>query len=83
MVLPYLLMPPKKKPTHEARKGELVFLERPREGPVHCYETLLPSAENPRRVPTKPVDHTTSAAWVGTDYPFSHRSQQKATSSGY
>uniref|UniRef100_A0A8B9MP46 RAD9-HUS1-RAD1 interacting nuclear orphan 1 n=1 Tax=Accipiter nisus TaxID=211598 RepID=A0A8B9MP46_9AVES len=57
-------MPPKKKPTHKARKGELVFLERPREGPVHCYETLLPSAENPRRVPTKPADHTTSAAWV-------------------
>uniref|UniRef100_A0A663FLB9 RAD9-HUS1-RAD1 interacting nuclear orphan 1 n=1 Tax=Aquila chrysaetos chrysaetos TaxID=223781 RepID=A0A663FLB9_AQUCH len=57
-------MPPKKKSTHKARKGELVFLERPQEGPVHCYETLLPSAENPRRVPTKPVDHTTSAAWV-------------------
>ncbi|XP_072734810.1 RAD9, HUS1, RAD1-interacting nuclear orphan protein 1 [Ciconia boyciana] len=57
-------MPPKKKCTHKARKAELVFLERPREGPVHCYETLLPSAENPRRVPTKPVDQNTSAAWV-------------------
>ncbi|NWY57938.1 RHNO1 protein, partial [Chionis minor] len=57
-------MPPKKKCTHKARKAELVFLERPREGPVHCYETLLPSAKNPRRVPTKPVDQNTSAAWV-------------------
>ncbi|KFQ81204.1 RAD9, HUS1, RAD1-interacting nuclear orphan protein 1, partial [Phoenicopterus ruber ruber] len=57
-------MPPKKKCTHKARKAELVFLERPREGPVHCYETPLPSAENPRRVPTKPVDQNTSAAWV-------------------
>ncbi|NXE81622.1 RHNO1 protein, partial [Cochlearius cochlearius] len=57
-------MPPKKKGTHKARKAELVFLERPREGPVRCYETPLPSAENPRRVPTKPVDQNTSAAWV-------------------
>ncbi|NXV74103.1 RHNO1 protein, partial [Atlantisia rogersi] len=57
-------MPRKKKCTHKARMAELVFLERPREGPVHCYETLLPSAENPRRVPTKPVDQNASAAWV-------------------
>ncbi|NWX68392.1 RHNO1 protein, partial [Alca torda] len=57
-------MPPKKKCTHKARKAELVFLERPREGPVHCYETPLPSAENPRRVPTKPIDQNTSTAWV-------------------
>ncbi|KFP18428.1 RAD9, HUS1, RAD1-interacting nuclear orphan protein 1, partial [Egretta garzetta] len=57
-------MPPKKKCTHKARKAELVFLERPREGPVSCYETPLLSAENPRHVPTKPVDQNTSAAWV-------------------
>ncbi|NXC70805.1 RHNO1 protein, partial [Anhinga anhinga] len=57
-------MPPKKKRTHKARKAELVFLERPREGPVHCCETLLPLAENPRRVPTKRLDHNTSVAWV-------------------
>ncbi|NXO92614.1 RHNO1 protein, partial [Certhia brachydactyla] len=57
-------MPPKKKCTHKARKAELIFLERPWTGPVHCYETPLHSAENPRRVPTKPVDHNTSAAWV-------------------
>ncbi|XP_010185772.1 PREDICTED: RAD9, HUS1, RAD1-interacting nuclear orphan protein 1 [Mesitornis unicolor] len=57
-------MPPKKKCTHKARKAELTFLERPREGPVHCYETLLPSSKNPRRVPAKPVDQNTSAAWV-------------------
>ncbi|NXU46277.1 RHNO1 protein, partial [Drymodes brunneopygia] len=57
-------MPPKKKCTHKARKAELVFLERPRAGPIHCYETPLRSAVNPRRVPTKPVDRNTSAAWV-------------------
>ncbi|NWW48791.1 RHNO1 protein, partial [Pedionomus torquatus] len=57
-------MPRKKKCTHKATKAELVFLERPREGPIHCYETPLPSAENPRRVPTKPIDQNTSAAWV-------------------
>ncbi|NXA21836.1 RHNO1 protein, partial [Ibidorhyncha struthersii] len=57
-------MPPKKKRTHKARKAELVFLERPREGHVHRYETPLPLAENPRRVPTKPIDQNTSAAWV-------------------
>ncbi|XP_065492514.1 RAD9, HUS1, RAD1-interacting nuclear orphan protein 1 [Caloenas nicobarica] len=57
-------MPPKKKCTHKSRKAELVFLERPQEGPVHCYETPLRSAENPRRVPTKSVDRNTSAAWV-------------------
>ncbi|NXT24100.1 RHNO1 protein, partial [Syrrhaptes paradoxus] len=57
-------MPPKKKFTHKGRKTELVFLERPREGPVHCYETLLHSAENSRRVPAKPVDRNTSAAWM-------------------
>ncbi|NWS39069.1 RHNO1 protein, partial [Probosciger aterrimus] len=56
-------MPPKKKRT-KARKAELVFLERPREGAVHCYEAPLPAAENPRRVPTKPVGQNTSAAWV-------------------
>ncbi|NWW87014.1 RHNO1 protein, partial [Rhynochetos jubatus] len=56
-------MPPKKC-TRKARKAELVFLESPREGPVHCYEIPLPSAQNPTRVPTKPVDHTTSAAWA-------------------
>ncbi|NXB09516.1 RHNO1 protein, partial [Cnemophilus loriae] len=57
-------MPPKKKCTHKARKAELVFLERPRAGPIHFYETPLHLAENPRRVPTKPVDQNTSAAWV-------------------
>ncbi|NXO85590.1 RHNO1 protein, partial [Sitta europaea] len=57
-------MPPKKKCTHKARKAELIFLERPWAGPIHCYETPLHSAENPRRVPTKPVDQNTSAAWV-------------------
>ncbi|NWH34198.1 RHNO1 protein, partial [Chloropsis hardwickii] len=57
-------MPPKKKCTHKARKAELIFLERPRAGPIHCYETPLHLAENPRRVPTKPVDLNTSAAWV-------------------
>ncbi|XP_009696685.1 PREDICTED: RAD9, HUS1, RAD1-interacting nuclear orphan protein 1 [Cariama cristata] len=57
-------MPPKKKCTHKARKAELDFLERPREGPIHCCEIPLPSAQNPRRVPTKPVDQNTSTAWV-------------------
>ncbi|NWR19972.1 RHNO1 protein, partial [Emberiza fucata] len=56
-------MPPKKC-THKARKAELVFLERPRAGPIHCYEAPLHLAENPRRVPTKHVDLSTSAAWV-------------------
>ncbi|NWH79876.1 RHNO1 protein, partial [Piaya cayana] len=57
-------MPPKKKRTQKARKAELLFLERPREGPVQCYEAPLLSTENARRVPTKPVDQNTSAAWV-------------------
>ncbi|NWS15960.1 RHNO1 protein, partial [Pachyramphus minor] len=58
-------MPPKKKCTHKARKAELVFLEKPWAGPIHCYETPLSlAAQNPRRVPTKPVDQSTSAAWV-------------------
>ncbi|NXS87113.1 RHNO1 protein, partial [Erpornis zantholeuca] len=58
-------MPPKKKKhTHKARTAELVFLERPWAGPIHCYETPLQSAENPRRVPTKHVDQNTSVAWV-------------------
>ncbi|NXN17964.1 RHNO1 protein, partial [Indicator maculatus] len=57
-------MPPKKKCTHKVPKAELVFLERPREGPVHCYETSLPSAKNPRRIPTKPIYQNTSADWV-------------------
>ncbi|NXG01252.1 RHNO1 protein, partial [Sakesphorus luctuosus] len=57
-------MPPKKKCTHKARKAELVFLERPRVGPTHCYETRLPVAQKPRCVPTKPLDWNTSAAWV-------------------
>ncbi|NXQ29133.1 RHNO1 protein, partial [Alaudala cheleensis] len=57
-------MPPKRKCTHKARKTELIFLERPRAGPIHCYETPVHLAENPRRVPTKPVDQNTSAAWV-------------------
>ncbi|KFV64418.1 RAD9, HUS1, RAD1-interacting nuclear orphan protein 1, partial [Dryobates pubescens] len=57
-------MPPKKKRIHKVPKAELVFLERPREGPVRCSETALPSAKNPRPVPTKPVDQNTSADWV-------------------
>ncbi|NXE27518.1 RHNO1 protein, partial [Ardeotis kori] len=57
-------MPPKKKYIHKARKAELVFLERPQEGPIHCYETPPPSAENPRCIPRKSVDQNTSAAWV-------------------
>ncbi|NWR37817.1 RHNO1 protein, partial [Tachuris rubrigastra] len=57
-------MPPKKKCTHKCRKAELIFLEKPWTGPIHCYETPLPLAQNPRRVPTKPVDRNTSAAWV-------------------
>ncbi|XP_053827438.1 RAD9, HUS1, RAD1-interacting nuclear orphan protein 1 [Vidua macroura] len=57
-------MPPKKKCTHKARKAELIFLEKPWAGPIHCYEAPLHLAENPRRVPTKPVDPNTSAAWV-------------------
>ncbi|NXH18170.1 RHNO1 protein, partial [Bucco capensis] len=61
-------MPPKKKCAPKARKTELIFLERPREGPIHSYATPLPSAENPRRVPTKPVDHNTSASWVSPQF---------------
>ncbi|NWR53038.1 RHNO1 protein, partial [Regulus satrapa] len=57
-------MPPKKKCTHKGRKPDLIFLEKPWAGPIHCYETPLHLAENPRRVPTKPVDQNTSAAWV-------------------
>ncbi|KFR13328.1 RAD9, HUS1, RAD1-interacting nuclear orphan protein 1, partial [Opisthocomus hoazin] len=57
-------MPPKKRCPHKARKAELAFLERPRDGPVHCYEPPRPPAENPRRVPTKPADQHASAAWV-------------------
>ncbi|XP_005234472.2 RAD9, HUS1, RAD1-interacting nuclear orphan protein 1 [Falco peregrinus] len=57
-------MPPTKKCTHKARRAELPFLERPREGAVHRCETPLRAAENPRRVPTRPVDQNTSAAWV-------------------
>ncbi|EOB07101.1 Uncharacterized protein C12orf32, partial [Anas platyrhynchos] len=57
-------MPPKKKRTCNARKTELVFLEEPWEGPIHCCETPQPLAENPRHVPTKPIDKNTSAAWV-------------------
>ncbi|NXP79031.1 RHNO1 protein, partial [Ramphastos sulfuratus] len=56
-------MPPKKC-IHKVSKAELVFLERPREGPVHCYETPLLSAKNPRLIPTKPADQNTSADWV-------------------
>ncbi|NXA38274.1 RHNO1 protein, partial [Eudromia elegans] len=57
-------MPRKKKCTHKARKAELVFLERPREGPIRSCESPVPLAENPRHVPTKPVDQNTSTAWV-------------------
>ncbi|NXN88539.1 RHNO1 protein, partial [Bombycilla garrulus] len=57
-------MPPKKKCTYKARKAELIFLERPWAGSIHYYETPLQSAKNPRHVPTKPVDQSTSAAWV-------------------
>ncbi|NWX33834.1 RHNO1 protein, partial [Notiomystis cincta] len=56
-------MPPKKNCTRKTRKAELVFLERPWAGPIHCYETPLHLAENPRCVPTKPADQN-SAAWV-------------------
>ncbi|XP_041316572.1 RAD9, HUS1, RAD1-interacting nuclear orphan protein 1 [Pyrgilauda ruficollis] len=61
-------MPPKKKCTHKARKAELIFLEKPRAGPIHCYEAPLHLAENPRRVPTKPVELNTSAAWVCSQF---------------
>ncbi|NXN96481.1 RHNO1 protein, partial [Rhinopomastus cyanomelas] len=57
-------MPRKKKCSPKARKAELTFCERPWEGPDYCYDTLLPLAQNPRRVPTKPVNQSTSAAWV-------------------
>ncbi|NXX14242.1 RHNO1 protein, partial [Podargus strigoides] len=57
-------MPPKKNCTRKARRAELVFLEGRRDGPIHCHEPPLPSAENPRRVPTKPIDQHTPAAWV-------------------
>jgi len=63
-------MPPKKKCTRKTRKAELVFLERPWEGPIHCAETPLYVAENPICVSTKPVDQNTSAAWVGICYQF-------------
>ncbi|NXG41549.1 RHNO1 protein, partial [Psilopogon haemacephalus] len=56
-------MPPKKC-VYKVPKAELVFLERPREGPIHCYETALLSTKNPRRISTKPLDQNTSANWV-------------------
>ncbi|NXI59287.1 RHNO1 protein, partial [Chloroceryle aenea] len=72
-------MPPKKKKwTHKARKAELIFVESPREGPIHCYETPLPSAENPRRVPTKPLDRNTAAAWVCPQFETTQSSELKA-----
>ncbi|NXU58364.1 RHNO1 protein, partial [Turnix velox] len=61
-------MPPKKKRISKSRKAELIFLERPPEGLVHWDETLLPSVKNPRRVPTKPIDQNTSAAWVCPEF---------------
>ncbi|NXL86664.1 RHNO1 protein, partial [Alectura lathami] len=74
-------MPPKKKCARKAGKAELVFLERPWEGPIHCCETPLSLSENPRRVPTKPVDQNTSAAWVcpqfETTQPLELRGRQK------
>uniref|UniRef100_A0A8C9LBP7 RAD9-HUS1-RAD1 interacting nuclear orphan 1 n=1 Tax=Pavo cristatus TaxID=9049 RepID=A0A8C9LBP7_PAVCR len=57
-------MPPKRKCTQKTRKAELVFLERPWGGPIHCCEIPLYVSENPIRVSTKPVDQSTSAAWV-------------------
>ncbi|NXJ06574.1 RHNO1 protein, partial [Odontophorus gujanensis] len=57
-------MAPKRKCTRKVRRAELVFLERPWEGPIHCCETPLYLAENPRCVSIKSADQNTSAAWV-------------------
>uniref|UniRef100_A0A7M4F5M6 RAD9-HUS1-RAD1 interacting nuclear orphan 1 n=1 Tax=Crocodylus porosus TaxID=8502 RepID=A0A7M4F5M6_CROPO len=61
-------MPPKKKRTHKSKKPELLFLERPREGSVHHYGSSLPLAENPRCVPTRPVDQNASTEWVSPQF---------------
>ncbi|NWX90979.1 RHNO1 protein, partial [Nothoprocta pentlandii] len=76
-------MPPKKKKCpRQARKAELVFLERPRGGPVRAWESPLPPAKNPRLVPTKPADQSAATAWVcpqfGTSEPVSLEGCQKS-----
>ncbi|KAM5170906.1 RAD9, HUS1, RAD1-interacting nuclear orphan protein 1 isoform 1-T3 [Mantella aurantiaca] len=57
-------MPAKKRSACNPKKGRLIFLESPEQGPVHEYGIAPPKAENPICVPSKPVDGNTSTSWV-------------------
>ncbi|XP_075066668.1 RAD9, HUS1, RAD1-interacting nuclear orphan protein 1-like [Mixophyes fleayi] len=61
-------MPPKKRTSCNPRKGRLVFLESPRQGSIHEYGTAPQKAENPKCVPTKPLDQSTSTSWVSPQF---------------
>ncbi|KAJ6668551.1 hypothetical protein lerEdw1_012033 [Lerista edwardsae] len=56
-------MPPKKPCSRQAQKGALLFVEPPKQGPVHRYGSPLRSAGSPRGVPTKSASQMGSS-WI-------------------
>ncbi|KAJ1165926.1 hypothetical protein NDU88_006343 [Pleurodeles waltl] len=61
-------MPRRKKSSCNPRKPQLPFLENPLHGPIHQYGSPLQKAENPRYVPAKPLDQSTSTSWVSPQF---------------
>lgn len=61
-------MPRRKKSICNPRKPQLPFLENPLHGPIHQYGSPLQKAENPRYVPAKPLDQSTSTSWVSPQF---------------
>lgn len=57
-------MPPRKKRCRRAHKAQLLFHQPPLEGPKHHSRALQQPITHTKRVPSKPIDHTTITSWV-------------------
>lgn len=61
-------MPPRKRRRPPSRKPQLLFHQRPLEGPKHrCGSPQLPITHT-RQVPSKPIDHSTITSWVSPQF---------------
>lgn len=61
-------MPPRKKRRQTSQKAQLLFHQQPLEGSKHHYRSPQLPITHTRRVPSKPIDHTTITSWVSPQF---------------
>ncbi|XP_077025804.1 RAD9, HUS1, RAD1-interacting nuclear orphan protein 1 [Tamandua tetradactyla] len=57
-------MPPRKKRRQRSQKAPLLFQQQPLEGPKHHSGSPQLPITHTKRVPSKPIDHSTITSWI-------------------